>query len=267
MDLGLSDRVYVVTGASRGLGRACAQQLAAEGARLVLCARDERALIATATGLGGSERAIAVAGDLSEAGFETCLAAAAVARYGRLDGAIIAVPSAPPPADGRAGVAGTSDEIWRLGFEASFLGPLRLARAVARNVSTEGGSVLFLLSSAVRQPVPDRVVPGGLAPGMAMTAKTLADELGPRNVRVNVLLPGRAETDGPGRHGTPSEPFDADQVRAAEEERRRVEDAVPLRRFGDPLEFARPAVFLLSPAASYVTGSALAVDGGLTRSL
>ena len=96
MDLGLSDRVYVVTGASRGLGRACAEQLAAEGARLVLSGRDEDALRATAAALGGSERAIAVSGDLSEPGIETCLVAAAIARYGRLDGALISVGGPPP---------------------------------------------------------------------------------------------------------------------------------------------------------------------------
>ncbi|HEX2808060.1 MAG TPA: SDR family NAD(P)-dependent oxidoreductase, partial [Kineosporiaceae bacterium] len=86
MDLGLSDRVYVVTGASKGLGRACAEQLAAEGARLVLSDRDEPALRATAASLGGSERALPVSADLSDPGLETCVVAAAIARYGRLDG-------------------------------------------------------------------------------------------------------------------------------------------------------------------------------------
>lgn len=253
MDLGLSDRVYVVTGASRGLGRACAQILAGEGARLVLSGRDEVGLQATAAGLGGPDRAIALAGDLTEPGLETCLAAAAVARYGRLDGAIVALGS--PPA---SPFMLTGDGEWRLGFEATLLAPVRLARTIARHVSTEGGSVLFVLSSAARQAVPDQVLPNALRPALAMTAKTMADELGPRNVRVNAIVPGAFDVERPRAGADPGE---------GEEARRRAEDAVPLRRLGEPHEFARPAVFLLSPAASYVTGTLLTVDGGHQRTL
>ncbi|HEY6796485.1 MAG TPA: SDR family oxidoreductase [Kineosporiaceae bacterium] len=254
MDLGLSDRVYVVTGATRGLGRACAEQLAAEGARLVLNARDEDALHATAAALGGFDRALPVAGDLTEPGVETCLVAAAVARYGRLDGALLTVAGATP------GTAlGTDDGHWRLGFEALFLGPLRLARGVAANLSHEGGSIVLTLSTAVRQPIEGMALSNALRPGLAMTAKTLADELGPRNVRVNAVLPGRMEVS-PDRGGRP------DPTRA-DDGRKPAEAEIPLRRFGEPLEFARPAVFMLSPAASYVTGTVLTVDGGATRSL
>jgi 3-oxoacyl-[acyl-carrier protein] reductase len=254
MDLGLSDRVYVVTGASRGLGRACAEQLVAEGARLVLAGRNESTLAATASALGGSERAIAISGDLSEPGIETCLVAAAVARYGRLDGALIGVGDPEP-----GPVLETDDGRWRLAFESVFLGPLRLARAVTRNVSHEGGSIVMLLSTAARQPTDGAALANGLRPAMAMTAKTLADELGPRNVRVNAVMAGRIDTEG-------SRGADAPGGRP-DETHRANETQIPLRRYGEPLEFARPAVFLLSPSASYVTGSLLAVDGGLTRSL
>lgn len=254
MDLGLSDRVYVVTGASRGLGRACAEQLAAEGARLVLSGRDEDALNATAAALGGSERAIAVSGDLSQPGIETCLVAAAIARYGRLDGALVSV-GGPPSGSAME----TDDGAWRLAFESVFLGPLRLARTVANFASHEGGSIVLVLSTSVREPIEGLALSNGLRPALAMTAKTLADELGARNVRVNGILPGRIDTDR-------ARKADAEGGRP-EEVRRANEAGIPLHRYGEPLEFARPAVFMLSPAASYVTGTVLAVDGGMTRSL
>ncbi len=254
MDLGLSDRVYIVTGASGGLGRACADQLAAEGARLVLNSRDEDRLTAMAAGLGGPERAIAVSGDLSEPGIETCLVAAAIARYGRLDGALLSIGG--PPA---GSVAETDDGAWRLAFESVFLAPLRMARTVGKLASNEGASLLFVLSSSVREPIPGLGLSNGLRPGLAMAAKSLADELGPRNVRVNAILPGRFDTER-------TRTLDAAGGRP-EESRRSQEGRIPLGRYGEPLEFARPAVFLLSPASSYVTGAVLSVDGGLLRSI
>lgn len=254
MDLGLTDRVYVVTGTSRGLGRACAEQLVAEGARLVLTAADEDGLRSVAAALGGPERAIAVTGDLSEPGLETCLVAAAVARYGRLDGALVTV-AAPPVGT----VMDTEDGAWRLAFESAFLGPVRLCRAVGRYVSNEGGSLVLVLSTAAREPLEGLALSNGLRPGLAMTAKTLSDELGPRNIRVNGVLPGRIDTD---RHHR------VDPAATPTGEARRAQEAdLPLRRFGEPLEFARPAVFLLSPAASYVSGALLTVDGGMIRGL
>ncbi len=254
MDLGLSDRVYVVTGASRGLGRACAEQLAAEGARLVLTARDESAVTATAAALGGSERAIAISGDLSDPGIETCLVAAAIARYGRLDGALVCL-GEPDPGE----IMATDDAAWRMAFESVFLGPLRLARAVAANVSQEGGSIVLVMGTTAREPIPGLALSNGLRPGLAMAAKTMADELGPRNVRVNGVLPGHIDTER-------ARAVEATDARS-DELRRTGEAAIPLRRYGEPLEFARPAVFLLSPSASYVTGALLTVDGGAARTL
>lgn len=254
MDLGLQDRVYVVTGASRGLGLAGAQALVGDGARVVLCSRDAGVLGAVAESLGGAEHALAVAGDLGEAGTESRLVAAAMGRWGRLDGALISV-GGPPP--GSASLVG--DDAWRAGFESVFLGAMRVARAVTSTLSEEGGSVVFVLSSSVRQPIDGLAVSNGLRPGLAMVAKTLADELGSRNIRVNGLLPGRIDTD---------------RVRELDQAsgrpvtvRREAEARIPLRRYGDPAEFGRVAAFLLSPGSSYITGAMIPVDGGAMRCL
>lgn len=254
MDLGLTDRVYVVTGASRGLGLACAQALVAEGARVVMGARDEKSLTAAADALGGADHAMPVVVDLAEPGSEGRLVAAAMGRWSRLDGALISV-GGPP-----TGAATTmSDDDWRTGFETVFLGAMRVARAVVSTLPESGGSVAFVLSSSVKQPIDGLAVSNGLRPGLAMAAKTMADELGPRNIRVNGLMPGRIDTDrlreldGEGAKGR----------RNREESQKKI----PLRRYGEPEEFARVATFLLSPAASYVTGMMMAVDGGMIRSL
>jgi 3-oxoacyl-[acyl-carrier protein] reductase len=254
MDLGLHDRVYVVTGASRGLGRASARALAAEGAKLVLCSRDEESLNAVAQELGGHENAIAVVGDLSEGDTAGRLVAAGSGRWDRLDGALISV-GGPKPGP----VIDITDEDWRAGFETVFLGPLRVARAVAAGIGDDGGSMVFVLSSSVKQPVDGLATSNGLRPGVAMTAKTMADELGPRGIRVNGLLPGRVDTDR-------LRELDAQSGRG-DKARRDFEARIPLRRYGEPDEFGRAAAFLLSPAASYITGVMLPVDGGLIRSV
>jgi 3-oxoacyl-[acyl-carrier protein] reductase len=254
MDLGLQDRVYVVTGASRGLGLATAQALVGEGARVVLCSRDEKALTAAAEHLGGSDKAMAVVADLAEAGSESRLVAAAMGRWERLDGALISV-GGPPP--GSASLVG--DDAWRAAFESVFLGALRVARAVVSTLSDQGGSLAFVLSTSVKQPIDGLAVSNGLRPGLAMAAKTMADELGPRNIRVNGLMPGRIDTD---------RVRELDQASGRPvSNRREAEARIPLRRYGEPAEFARVAAFLLSPAASYITGTMVPVDGGAIRSL
>lgn len=254
MDLGLDERVYIVTGASRGLGAATALALAAEGARLVLCSRDQSALDQVADQIGDSQRVIVVTGDLSDDRLPSRLVGAAIGRYGRLDGAVISV-GGPPAGD----TADLSDAVWRSAFETVFLGPLRLARAVIDTATMEGSSIAFVLSTSVRAPIAGLATSNGLRPGLAMLAKTMADEAGPRGVRVNSLLPGRIDTQ---------------RVRELDEAggqpastRADHEAMIPLGRYGLPAEFARVVAFVLSPAASYLTGTALAVDGGSTRSL
>lgn len=251
MDLGLADRVYVVTGGGRGLGRATADLLVAEGARVVLSGRSEGSLEEAVSELG--TRAVAVAGDNADPETADRLVETALTTWGRVDGALISV-GGPPTGS----VMDTPDEAWTRSFQSVFVGGLRVARAVARAI--EGpGSIAFVLSSSVRAPLSNLAISNGLRPGLAMAAKTLADELGPRDIRVNGLLPGRVGTDR-------VEELDASTGDAASARARAI-TTIPLGRYGEPAEFAAAAAFLLSPASSYVTGVMLPVDGGMLRAL
>lgn len=253
MDLGLAGRVYVVTGGTQGLGRAGAGALVADGARVVVCSRDAGRVEQTVAELGGADAAVGVQADLAEATTPQRLVEAARTSFGRIDGALLSVGG--PPA---GSVTDTTDETWRQAFETVFLGQLRCARTVAAALG-DGGSIAFVLSSSTRSPIPGLATSNGLRPGLAMAAKTLADELGPVGVRVNGLLPGRISTDR-------TQALDASRG-DADAARRTGEAAIPLRRYGDPAEFGRVAAFVLSPAASYLTGVMLPVDGGMLRTI
>lgn len=250
MDLGLAGRVYVVSGGSRGLGRATAEVLVAEGASVVVGARDSSAVERAAQELGGAGHAVGIAADLAEASASPRLVEAAHNAYGGLDGALISVGG---PASGSA--LDASEDDWRAAFDSVFLGALRLTRAVAARLG-EGGSIALVLSTSVRSPIPGLAISNGLRPGLGMLTKQLADELGPRGVRVNGLLPGRVATDR-------TVSLDGNDPDA----RSRNEAAIPLRRYGQPAEFGRVAAFVLSPAASYLTGALVPVDGGALRAL
>ena len=252
VDLGLHDRVYIVTGGSRGLGRAAAHALTADGARVVVSGRSAKAAAAAAAELGKGS-AVGVAADNADPDAPAALIAAARQSFGRLDGALISVGGPPGGAMAKIG-----DDAWRAAFESVFLGAVRLATGVAAQLS-DGGSIAFVLSSSVRSPIPDLAISNGLRPGLAGVAKTLSDELGPAGIRVNGLLPGRIQTDRVDEldrlRGNPAE------VRAQHSQR------IPLRRYGTPEEFGRVAAFVLSPAASYLTGAMIPVDGGALRAI
>ncbi|MEU6589449.1 SDR family oxidoreductase [Streptomyces sp. NPDC046881] len=246
MDLGLKDRVYVVTGATRGLGNAAARQLLADGAKVVVTGRDEKQVADAAAELGPG--AVGVAVDNADAEAPERLIAAAREHFGGFHGVLVSV-GGPPPGF----VADNTDEQWRAAFETVFLGAVRLARAAAAELD-EGGAIGFVLSGSVHEPIPGLTISNGLRPGLAGFAKSLADELGPRGIRVVGLLPGRIDTDR--MRDLDGLSADPEATRAANESR------IPLRRYGAPEEFGRVAAFLLSPAASYVTGVMVPVDGG-----
>ncbi|MFE4328461.1 SDR family oxidoreductase [Streptomyces sp. NPDC056831] len=246
MDLGLKDRVYIVTGASRGLGNATARALAEDGARVIITGRDEKSVEAAAAELGPD--AVGLTADNADPACAQRLVDSAHERFGRLDGILISVGG---PAPGF--VADNTDEQWQSAFESVFLGAVRLARAAAATLG-EGGVIGFVLSGSVYEPIAGLTISNGLRPGLAGFAKSLADELGPRGIRVVGVLPGRIGTDRMRELDALS--GDAEASRTANEA------GIPLRRYGTPEEFGRTAAFLLSPAASYLTGIMLPVDGG-----
>lgn len=252
MDLGLADRVYIVSGGSRGLGRASAAALVDEDARVVISARSEEAVTETVNAFG-RDAALGVPADLASTQTANTLVDAAQQGFGRLDGALISVGGPAPGA-----VLDVDDDAWRSSFESVFLGAVRLARTVVPHLS-DGGSILFVLSTSVLAPIPGLAASNGLRPGLAMVAKQLADELGPSGIRVNGLLPGRIDTD----RVRELDAVDGDPAAA----RALREESIPLRRYGRPEEIGRTAAFMLSPVASYLTGTMVAVDGGSTRAL
>lgn len=236
MDLGLAGRRYVVTGGSRGLGWATAQSLAADGATTLLVARDPARLADAVQALGPGHEALAL--DLADAGAADRIAQTA----GKIDGVLVNV-GGPPPGS----VLDLDDAQWRAAIDGVLMASLRLLRALAPQIE-HGGSMLVVLSSTAKEPLHGLGASNALRPGLAMVVKDLADSLGPR-VRVNGILPGRIATE-----------------RLRDVATGDLGEGVPLGRPGDPEEFGRVAAFLLSPAASYVTGALVSVDGGLLRS-
>lgn len=253
MDLGLEDRAFVVTAASSGLGRSAAEQLVANGARVVLVARRAE-LLAEAVSRMGPDRAVALAADVTDLQTAETACAFALDAFGRLDGALISVGG--PPA---GSVMDTDEEAWRGAFESVFLAALRVSKAVVRHGTASDLVIAWVLSTSVKTPMPGLATSNGLRPGLAMLVKQLADELGPDGTRVIGLLPGRIETERVRYLDSLK-----DDPEAA---RRSAEAAIPLRRSGQPEEFGRVAAFVLSPAASYLTGSVISVDGGAQRGL
>ena len=243
--------MFVVGGGSRGLGLAVARELVAEGARVLLAARGLEALEAAAAELG--ERALPCVVDLADPVDAGRIGGLATVLCGGLDGVFV---NAGPPLSGEA--LELTDEEWLGAFDLTLRGPLALLRGVVPLLEEGGGSILFVTSSSVRRPVAGLDTANVLRPAVAALVKSLARELAPQ-IRVNSLAPGRFDTER-------VRSIDSRRAEVAgitiDEERSRSVAEIPMGRYGQPEELARVAAFLLSPAASYLTGAAIQLDGG-----
>jgi 3-oxoacyl-[acyl-carrier protein] reductase len=260
VDLRLADKVALVTAASGGLGRAVALRLAQEGARVAICARGEADLnvaaadIETETGL----HVLALPADVSDPTAADRLVEATVEQLGRLDVLVINA-GGPPPGQ----FLDLTPEDWEAAVQLTLMSAVQLCYAAVPVMKARGaGSILAMTSITVKQPLPNLVLSNSLRLGVVGLVKTLADELASFGIRVNAICPGWT-------HTARVEQLLRDRAERNEstpdEEGLRIAAAIPLGRMGTPEEFAAAATFLVSPAASYITGVSLLVDGGMYR--
>ena len=256
MDLQLENRRAVVTGASRGLGRAIAAALAAEGARVTAVARSAERLAQLAASAATPGSIHAQPCDLSDGAALESLRP----ELGRCD-ILVLNTGGPPPGS----VADTSDAVWVQQFNSMFLSAVRLTRMALPGMRERGfGRIIAVISSGVIQPIPNLGVSNALRAALAGWAKTLANEVAKEGITVNCVAPGRIATDrvaelDQGR--AEREGLDVGQVEA------QAKAAIPVGRYGDAAEFAAVAAFLASPRAAYVTGGIVRVDGGMIRNI
>jgi 3-oxoacyl-[acyl-carrier protein] reductase len=259
MDLGLKGKVAMIAGASRGLGFAVAQTLAREGAFVSIVSRDESAIRAAAQRLETSH-VLAASVDVRSAEGIQRWARATEDKFGGVD-LLFANAGGPP-----AGAALSFDDAaWQNAADLLLFSTIRMVRAVVPSMEARGGgAILVTTSSSVKEPIPNLGLSTVLRASVSALAKTLALELAPSRIRVNQIVPGRIDTD---RVRQLDEINGQKQGLSAEQAKARSITSIPMGRYGQPEEFARVATFLLSNAASYMTGATVQVDGGLIRSV
>ena len=262
MDLGLRGKVALVAASSKGLGRAIAEELAAEGANLVMCARGKETLEQTAQSIRETNgvKVITVAADVSSTADASRVAKAALDGFGRVD--ILVTNSGGPPS---GPFENLTREMWDAATSLLLKSAVELTRAVLPGMKERRwGRILNVTSIAAKQPIEGLMLSNSLRAAVIGFARTLASEVAPFNVTVNNLLPGYTRTDrvqelaraAGGKGGSSS----TDIVSKWEKE-------IPMGRLGEPREFAALAAFLASERASYITGTSIAVDGGWIRSI
>src|SRR5579871_3386500 len=260
MDLGLTNKIAMVAGASRGLGYTVARTLAAEGALVSMSSRDADAISAAAQKIqketGGT--VLAVAADIQSSKDIAHWHQATLDRFEGID-LLYTNSGGPPPGS----TLSFDDAAWQRAFELLLMSAVRMIRLAVPSMTMRGGGAIVLpTSSSVKEPIANLALSNILRGAVSSLTKTLAIELASKKVRVNQLIPGRIDTD------RVRELDEANSKRAGvaiEEQRKRMAATIPMGRYGEPNEFANAAVFLLSDAAAYITGATLQVDGGMLR--
>jgi 3-oxoacyl-[acyl-carrier protein] reductase len=259
MNLGLEGKVAMVAGASRGLGYAVAEALAREGARVSIASRDERAITAAASRIGGGD-VLALPVDVRSADAITRWSEETQRRFGGVD--LLFTNSGGPPA---GAAISFDDAAWQDAVELLLFSTLRMVRAAVPSMQARGGgAILMSTSSSVKEPISNLGLSTVLRASVSALAKTLALELAPSKIRVNQLIPGRVDTDRVRQ---------LDQIAGTklgitpEQAKQKSVGAIPLGRYGETEEYGRVGAFLLSDAASYMTGATVQVDGGLIKSV
>ena len=262
MNLGLTGKVALVAAASQGLGRAVAEELAAEGASLLLCARHDDALQATCAAIAAAHGTpvLGLAADVADPAAVARLVEAGLARFGRID--ILVTNAGGPPAGTFATLSAAQ---WEAATALLLTSVLTLTRAVLPGMQARGwGRILNITSISVKQPVANLMLSNSLRAAVTGMARTLATEVAAQGITVNNILPGYTRTE---RVVGLAEAAAAREGISEAEATARWEAEIPMRRLGEPREFAALAAFLCSERASYITGTSVPVDGGWIRSL
>lgn len=262
MELAVSNKVFLIAGGSKGLGFAIAKALVADGACVALSSRDQGNVDSAVADLAE----IAKAGegtvkgyccDMSNAGDIASWVEQAATDFGRIDGVVVNA-GGPPP-----GVFDDfDDQAWQQAFELTLMSAVRLIRACLPWLRKQGGAILTLTSSSVKEPIDFLLLSNVMRSGVTSLAKSLSRQLADERIRVNNLVPGLIATDR-------MDQLDAAQAAVKNitpaEQRAETAQAIPLGRYGEPDEFGKAGAFLLSDAASYITGATLVVDGGTMK--
>jgi 3-oxoacyl-[acyl-carrier protein] reductase len=263
MNVNLQGKVALATASSKGIGFGIAQVFLNAGASVAICARDKEALEQARATLGAvdSDRVFAMSGDLSDPGFPEALVEAVNKHFGRGIDILVNNSGGPPPGD----ILSKSDADWSAAIDNNLLSVIRMCRLVVPFMKEKGwGRIINLTSTAAREPAPGMVLSNVTRAAVAAYTKTLAHEVGPFGITVNTILTGGCLTER--LYSLMNKKIEGSD-QSIEEALADIEKSIPVRHIATPDEFAQTVLFLASPEASYLTGAAIPVDGGASKSI